>query len=83
MERCEQYSLLGLHAHDLTVQMRKRYEIPQIANRAWNPVSRMREELQKIEELQKKRESLFETMRQSGVIPPPPPPSEITSAGNQ
>ena len=63
-ERSKQYSLLGLHAHDLTVDLRKRYQIPEIANREWEPVSHMREELRKIAERRKVRGLAWERMEQ-------------------
>jgi len=46
--RSHQYSLLGLQAHNLTVTLRQEYEIPELENRVWDPVSHMKEQLQEI-----------------------------------
>jgi hypothetical protein len=65
--RSHQYSLLGLQAHTLTETLREEYEIPEIPDRSWDPVSHLREEVKKIEEWQKRRAIDWE--------PPPPPPA--------
>lgn len=63
--RSHQYSLLGLQAHKLTETLRKEYEIPEIPDRSWDPVSHLRDELKKIEDWHKRRAEVWE--------PPPPP----------
>jgi len=68
--RSHQYSLLGLQAHKLTEILRKEYEIPEIEDRSWDPVSHLRDELQKIEEWHKRRAVMWE---------PPPPPTPPTA----
>jgi hypothetical protein len=68
--RSQQYSLLGLHAHDLTVILRKGYEIPELENRAWDPIAHMKEQIQEIEDRQKKRQAAWDEL-----APPPPPPA--------
>jgi hypothetical protein len=66
--RSHQYSLLGLQAHRLTETLRKEYEIPEIEDRSWNPVDRLRDELEKIEDWHKRRALVWEP-------PPPTPPT--------
>jgi hypothetical protein len=68
--RSHQYSLLGLQAHKLTETLRKEYEIPEIPDRSWDPVSHLRDELKRIEDLQKQRALDFEAILPT--LPPPP-----------
>jgi hypothetical protein len=58
--RSQQYSLLGLQAHALTVILRKQYGIPDIEDRSWDPVSRMNDQLKENAELQKRRQAAWE-----------------------
>jgi hypothetical protein len=70
--RSHQYSLLGLQAHKLTEILREEYEIPEIEDRSWDPVDRLRDELKKIEDWNKRRAVVWEP-------PPPPPPPPPTA----
>lgn len=68
--RSHQYSLLGLQAHKLTETLRREYEIPEIKDRSWDPVSHLQDELKKIEGFQKQRALDFEAILPT--LPPPP-----------
>jgi hypothetical protein len=66
--RSHQYSLLGLQGHKLTETLRTEYEIPEIEDRSWDPVSHLRDELKKIEDWHARRALVWEP-------PPPTPPT--------
>jgi hypothetical protein len=66
--RTHQYSLLGLQAHKLTETLRKEYEIPEIPDRSRDPVSRLEDELKKIEDWNKQKAESWEP-------PHPTPPT--------
>ncbi|HXP39461.1 MAG TPA: hypothetical protein VN833_04295 [Candidatus Acidoferrales bacterium] len=68
--RSHQYSLLGLQAHKLTETLRKEYEIPEIPDRSWDPVSHLRDELKQIEDRQKQRSVAWDEILPTLPTPP-------------
>jgi hypothetical protein len=68
--RSHQYSLLGLQAHKLTETLRKEYEIPEIPDRSWDPVSHLRDELKQIEDRRKQRSVAWDEILPTLPTPP-------------
>jgi hypothetical protein len=68
--RSQQYSLLGLQAHALTVTLRKQYGITPVDDRAWDPVRHMKDQLKQIAALQEQRHAAWEEN-----LPPAIPPA--------
>jgi hypothetical protein len=70
--RSHQYSLLRLQAHKLTEILRKEYEIPEINDRSWDPVSHLRDELKQVEERRKRSAVAWDD-----ILPTPPTPPSV------
>jgi len=68
--RSHQYSLLGLQANELTVELRRKYGIQEIPNREWDPVERLKGELKQIEDRHKKNAAAWEEKHLT--LPPVP-----------
>jgi hypothetical protein len=68
--RSQQYSVLGLQAHELTVELRKKYGIQEIQNRSWDPVQHLKDALKEIEDRHKKNAAAWEEIRPT--LPSPP-----------
>jgi hypothetical protein len=62
-------------AHELTVELRKKYGIQEIQNRAWDPVQHLKDELKEIEDRHKKNAAVWEE-----ILPTLPPVPTTDSA---
>jgi hypothetical protein len=74
--RTESYANLGLQAHALSRELRKQYKLPAVEFLAWDPISRMEDELRKISSRHELRAKKFEEFSK---LAPPPAPSETSS----
>jgi hypothetical protein len=68
--RTESYANLGLQAHALSRELRKQYKLPVVEFLAWDPISRMEDELKKIASRHAMRARKFEEFNR--LAPPPP-----------
>jgi hypothetical protein len=68
--RSFQYATLGLKAFELAVKLRNKYRISDQDITEWDPVSRLKEQLQEIKNLQEKRGAAFDELLPN--LPPPP-----------
>jgi hypothetical protein len=75
--RAESYANLGLQAHALSRALRKQYKLPAVEFLAWDPISRMEDELRTISSRHELRAKRFEEF--GNLAPPPPAPSETSS----
>lgn len=71
--RTESYANLGLQAHELSRMLRKQYNLPPVEFLAWDPISRMEDELRRISNRQEMRLKSYEEFSKSA----PPPPSPV------
>jgi hypothetical protein len=67
--RSNEYSVLGLHVNELTEALRKKYGIPEIKNRSWDPVAYLQNELKEAKE---RAAASAEAWAKLGAPPPPP-----------
>ncbi len=74
--RSEGYANLGLQAHALSRELRKQYKLPAVEFLAWDPISRMEDELRKLSSRHELRSKKFEEFSQ---LAPPPAPSGSSS----
>jgi len=77
--RTESYADLGLQAHAMSRELRKQHKLPVVQFLAWDPISRMEDELRKISARHELRAKKFEEFSKLAPSPPPPAPSETLS----
>jgi hypothetical protein len=76
--RTESYADLGLQAYALSRELRKQYKLPAVQFLAWDPISRMEDELRKIVSRHELRAKRFEEF--SKLAQPPPPPASLETS---
>jgi len=58
--RSFEYATLGLKAFELTVKLWNKYRIRELGRTEWDPVEHMKNQLQKVKEIQNKRRAYYE-----------------------
>jgi len=78
--RAASYSNLGLATHQLTEELRKKYDIGPAEFRNWDPIENMQRELKELLDLRKKRIKNWGSEIPPQSLTPTPSPSERTEA---